>query len=849
MIYPMTPAQNPCPACGAPRASAGDACLVCTPAMIPAQAHVVPPAAPLRVAGRYLVRRELGRGGFGVVLHAVDERLARPVALKLFNQALASSEEDRRRFEREALILASLDHGNVVPIYDAGVDEGRPFFAMKLVEGCTLAQRIGQGPLPEAEALAIAEQVAAALEHAHARGVLHRDIKPSNVLLDATGHAYLADFGVSMAGFLPRLTARGTVVGTLHYMPPEALAGEATERSDLYALGAVLHEAVFGRPCFDEADPRRLIQLILQERPPLLAAPPPNVSTPLVVLIARLLEKEPARRPQGAAELRAELLRILQPSGATPQAVTRPAPTGPDDPGVRLEELGRLLDDLGPQADGDRALARLGDFVSAGSGLVQELLAAWRYRPEDTTLLPIVLSLLHLSREIEARARDGRLSGAAFTGVLLRLRRSVEAPSLELLREMQRPDQRAPAGDFFTPEDAELALEPALELPVADYLLSDDELKRHEAALCLLGSGLTPFLHELRGASPDRRRELIDAVWRKADVLLLEGRGRGRSVLDAVFALADDASIRWQRLLALFQRGPQGYPRAEEVAAELAALDPAERRVVGRCLLLHPWEPLRRVALPLLPPEDFWHAIASPATPVPWLLALWRHLRPKVTNAYLKVFLVCARDTLHAPGDPERAVAAVELLKELYQVDAFHEDLFFKMLGDLDEKVRAEARRHKLLVDLDAEYLERFQAFMAHGSRRDQPIEGMNAVPLPIQRRVARRGYFLKHFVCHPVDPIALETLPHLAGLDSVAEYVAPYAINGRLIQELAKEKHLFQREDSRLALVANPKTPSHVVLSHIRFLRKDSLRKLADSRECNPVARNVAAKILGARA
>jgi hypothetical protein len=203
------------------------------------------------------------------------------------------------------------------------------------------------------------------------------------------------------------------------------------------------------------------------------------------------------------------------------------------------------------------------------------------------------------------------------------------------------------------------------------------------------------------------------------------------------------------------------------------------------------------------------------------------------------------RDSLLRRGDAARIVAVVELVKELYKVESFHEDVYFRMLVDLDEAVRAEARRHRLLVDFDAEYSARLGGFLSEATRLEQPIAEWGGVPLPIQRKLARRGQYLRHFTCHPVDRIALETLPHLARMDGIAEFVAQAAINGKLLVEIAKERRLFGREEARMALCQNPKTPAFLVLKHIGFLRKDNLRKLAESREGNQLSRQYAQKLL----
>ena len=181
-----------------------------------------------KTLGRYRLESSLGAGGMAEVLRAVDDRLGRAVAVKVVLPAYAGSEEFRQRFLREARLVATLEHPNVVPIYDFGEDGGLPFLVMPLFEGGALAARLDGSPLPPSQVVRWVRDLASALDAAHDAGVLHRDVKPSNVLIDRNGRALLADFGIALAaGVATRLTTTGTVIGTPGYMAPEARRGPA----------------------------------------------------------------------------------------------------------------------------------------------------------------------------------------------------------------------------------------------------------------------------------------------------------------------------------------------------------------------------------------------------------------------------------------------------------------------------------------------------------------------------------------------------------------------------------------------------------------------------------------------
>jgi eukaryotic-like serine/threonine-protein kinase len=216
--------------------------------------------APLRraqvIADRYELQQEVGRGGMGEVWLALDRELDRPVALKFHDRQASEA-----RFEREAHTAAALSHPNIIRIYDYGFADRRPYLVLEYLAGGTLADRLATADaLTGSKAEHIARDVAAALAHAHAQGVVHRDLKPSNILFGADGRAKLADFGIARSSEQGTLTEAGSLLGTAAYMSPEQAAGEAPigAAADVYAFGVILFQMLTGRLPFDGDSPLEL---------------------------------------------------------------------------------------------------------------------------------------------------------------------------------------------------------------------------------------------------------------------------------------------------------------------------------------------------------------------------------------------------------------------------------------------------------------------------------------------------------------------------------------------------------------------------------------------------------------
>lgn len=278
----------------------------------------------------------LGRGGMGVVYRAREVSLDRAVAIKLINEDLAGDAAAHRRFEREARLMASIDHPNVIPVYAAGEEDGHLYLVMRYVDGTDLQALLrARGRLPASQAALITDHVARALDAAHQRGLVHRDIKPSNVLLSGD-HAYLTDFGITrLVDERTSSTDAGKWIGTFDYMSPEQLRGEPTgPRSDVYSLGCLLYACLAGAPPFHRDTTPATITAQLHEEPPSLADTH-DVPRQFDEVIRHALAKQPQDRYGSAGQLGAAALAAAQGRRYRPRRLVRPSRQGvapPPDP-------------------------------------------------------------------------------------------------------------------------------------------------------------------------------------------------------------------------------------------------------------------------------------------------------------------------------------------------------------------------------------------------------------------------------------------------------------------------------------------------------------------------------------
>ncbi|GGS60505.1 serine/threonine-protein kinase [Streptomyces cinerochromogenes] len=297
-----------------------------------------------RQVASYLIESEVGRGGMAVVYRARDLRLGRTVALKLLAPELARNDTFRKRFTHESQVAAAIDHPHIVPVFEAGETDGVLYIAMRYVSGSDLRHLLDtRGPLPPADAVRIAVQVASALDAAHDHGLVHRDVKPGNILVaegtdsDHPEYVYLTDFGLTKKSLsLTGFTSVGQFVGTLDYVAPEQISGRPVDgRCDVYGLACVVYETLTGRPPFQREDDMALLWAHQYDEPPAPSSVSAGLSPAVDSVFARALAKSPDARHDTCLDFITALRAAATAATAAPpdgRAVPERAPAPPPEP-------------------------------------------------------------------------------------------------------------------------------------------------------------------------------------------------------------------------------------------------------------------------------------------------------------------------------------------------------------------------------------------------------------------------------------------------------------------------------------------------------------------------------------
>jgi serine/threonine-protein kinase len=370
---------------------------------------------------RYDLEKLLGEGGFAAVYRVRNLRLGRTEALKVLSQHMTEESEFAKRFEQEAKVSASLDHPNIVKIYDYGVTEEIAWFSMQLVQGESLAAELGARPIgmEPTDVAEMAVSILDALEYSHARGVIHRDIKPDNILVDAARRPYLTDFGIAKAEDSLVKTRTGMLIGSPAYMAPEQMAGGAPDgRTDVYALGITLYRMLTLQFPFTGEDTLRMAMKKLSGAPEPLLEKRPNLPPDLARAVMTAIEREPSKRFATAEEMRQAFEEYLlahpspnrrsrgsrsaariesMPSVTQNETVGSAAPSGSVDPTLRVNEVPPTILETGdrrssrrwvPAAIGVALLGALGAWWGFGRPAAEKPVALASNAPPEVTAAP-----------------------------------------------------------------------------------------------------------------------------------------------------------------------------------------------------------------------------------------------------------------------------------------------------------------------------------------------------------------------------------------------------------------------------------------------------------------------------
>jgi len=290
--------------------------------------------------GRYLIKNELGRGGMATVYFAHDPRFKRDVAIKVLPAQFLGDPIFRTRFEREAQMIAALEHPAIVPVYDFGEEGDELYLVMRYMPGGSLSDRLRSGHLSLAESAAILSRLAPALDQVHSKGLVHRDLKPANILFDAFGNAYLSDFGIARAAQGASTLTGDAIIGTPAYMSPEQALGDPNidSRSDIYSLGAILFEMLAGKQPYQATTPMGVAMKHITEPAPRIREVKTDLHPGCEEIILRAMAKERDRRYTSASEMARALEALAAAQDrAAPPAAAQPEQPSPAAPAAALE--------------------------------------------------------------------------------------------------------------------------------------------------------------------------------------------------------------------------------------------------------------------------------------------------------------------------------------------------------------------------------------------------------------------------------------------------------------------------------------------------------------------------------
>lgn len=772
------------------------------------------------------------------------------------------------------------------------------FLVTELLRGRSLAQLLDADSrlsLDEVERIIV--PLCEAVEEAHAQGIIHRDLKPANVFLerlrDGAEVVKVLDFGIAkllsrrgadvpapidLAGEPAKLaedelraeilaaiddddrptrpgrrraptstaptgstgessgsgapsTWAGLMAGTVPYMASEQMTGErVTRKSDVHALAVMIFEMLAGRLPFDGDDDDIIAAKLADERPS-LREQSVDVDEALDALLMTCFATAPEERPDRVGVL----------ATAVQQAAARRRGAEDDPVGalaMRLSTMARALGRLvGPADSVDVGVVR-DTLLSAGGMLLKArgLVGPARARLAAPPQRVLVSSFVELD-DVVAGARSAVAAvahkDADAAAQLLVVWRQLDAFSRDVgaLLEDDDPVEVDPLAAVIAdeaPVGAGAAPQPWAEL--VEAMSGRDPLAASDACDAALDERVDETVRTLQEGGEGAAR-LIAGLWRFADGILLRDIGVERGGLRFLPLLANhpaDAG-RFRAVMAAL-RDRRGVVVVDEVPA-----DP-DRDPLLRCLLLHPIAEVRRAAAMCLPILGLWGVAAHARTPLAALVTIFRELKKRGRPDHLKVFFFCVRASLLSASTAELQEAVI-LVRAFFEEPAFHEDLLFEPLLELERHLRERADAAGLL---DESYARALAVFVGAGAHEEAQLEHLRDVPLALQRKLAREGRFLSTFVCHVNDRIAMETVPHLLRLDDVTRFLRLPTLHRTVLVELAKRRRFFKKDVPKLALLAHPKTPAAMARAYIHLVPDEQLRQLAQNRHINPEVRRL---------
>jgi serine/threonine protein kinase len=651
-------------------------------------------------------------------------------------------------------------------------------------------------------------------------------------------------------------TEAGFMIGTIPYMAAEQMtAQKISRRTDVHAVGVLAFELLAGHLPYD-GDDEDIIAAKLSDERPSLRENGVDVPPALDELLQRCFAMEPNDRPASVRDI-ADAVRAAAESA-------RGAPASSDPTMDAVVQLGTLTRTLAlaraaAEAWADAAGAQ-DTYERARDQLLVLDASVRRVRP---LVLAIVPPLPKDQRTNALLARDDLEEHSAgvrralarvpaetsdFSEYLAALWMRLDLAVQELVEALTRLVGGDASSELPAPSLSQLFGEqpsPLTRSPddIAMRLLARDPLDATDAIDELLEHQVDVVVRALSGdgTPPHVRDRLLLGLWRCADLLLLHEMApvrRAFRLLPFLARLELPGAQPFSQLAHVMSAPALDRDAAASALAGFSNAD--DRAAFARCLLVHPVEDVRHAGVDALSLSELWNTIAHGATPPSVLRFVFDRVRTRAPNEYKKIFFFCTKDHLRTLASAAELLDAFALVEMFFAEDCFHEDAVFEPLLDLERALQRRASALSLEQPDAARYAERLAEFTAEGVRESQPLSYMRDVPLAIQRKLAREGYFLNYFVSHANERIARETLPHLFRLEDVTSFLRIPTIHRIVLTELSRKKRFFKKDPAKIALLQNPKLPAVIARMYLPLVPQDQLRLLSTNKHINPDVRRL---------